>query len=166
MGTLFTVQHLLPLMSEGASIILNGTTSATKGIPGAGVYSASKAALRSLARTWAAELKDRGIRVNVISPGSIETALFGTVTPEFREQIISAIPLGRLGTRAEIAAAALFFASADSGFVNGAKLVVDGGFAQILALRSDCSDPTAQRPDPLVPSVHHRSTTHLERSPG
>lgn len=73
-STLFTVQHLLPLMGEGASIILNGTTSTTKGIPGAWVYSASKAALRSLARTWAAELKDRGIRVNVISPGSIETA--------------------------------------------------------------------------------------------
>jgi len=130
-GTLFTVQYLLPLMSEGASIILNGTTSATKGIPGAGVYSASKAALRSLARTWTAELKDRGIRVNVISPGSIETALFGTVPPAFREQIISAIPLGRLGTSEEIAAAALFFASADSSFVTGANLVVDGGFAHI-----------------------------------
>ena len=70
--------------------------SATKGIPGAGVYSASKAAVRSLARTWAAELKDRGIRVNVISPGSIDTALFSTVTPEFREQITSAIPLARV----------------------------------------------------------------------
>jgi len=130
-GTLFTVQNLLPLMSEGASIILNGTTSATKGIPGAGVYSASKAALRSLARTWAAELKDRGIRVNVLSPGSIDTALFATVTPEFRKQIESLIPLGRLGTSAEIAAAALFLASADSGFVDGVDLVVDGGFAQI-----------------------------------
>ena len=130
-GTVFTVQYLLPLMSDGASIILNGTTSATKGIPGAGVYSASKAAVRSLARTWAAELKDRGIRVNVISPGSIETALFGTVTPEFREQMISAIPLGRLGTSEEIAAAALFFASADASFITGANLVVDGGFGQI-----------------------------------
>ena len=80
-GTLFTVQYLLPLMSDGASIILNGTTSATKGIPGTGVYSASKAAVRSLARTWAAELKDRAIRVNVISPGSIETALFRPCRP-------------------------------------------------------------------------------------
>jgi NAD(P)-dependent dehydrogenase (short-subunit alcohol dehydrogenase family) len=95
------------------------------------VYSASKAALRSLARTWAAELKDRGIRVNVLSPGSIDTALFATVTPEFRKQIESLIPLGRLGTSAEIAAAALFLASADSGFVDGVDLVVDGGFAQI-----------------------------------
>ena len=75
-GTVFTVQYLVPLMSDGASIILNGTTSATKGIPGAGVYSASKAAVRSLARTWAAELNVRGIRVNVVSPGSIDTAVF------------------------------------------------------------------------------------------
>ncbi|HUN32853.1 MAG TPA: SDR family oxidoreductase [Trebonia sp.] len=130
-GTLFTVQHLLPLMSDGASIILNGTTSANKGIPGAGVYSASKAALRSLARTWAAEVKDRGIRVNVLSPGSIDTALFASVTPEFRKQIESLIPLGRLGTSEEIAAAALFLASADSSFVDGVDLVVDGGFAQV-----------------------------------
>jgi NAD(P)-dependent dehydrogenase (short-subunit alcohol dehydrogenase family) len=130
-GTVFTVQYLLPLMSDGASIILNGTTSATKGIPGAGVYSASKAAVRSLARTWAAELKDRGIRVNVISPGSIDTALFSTVTPEFREQIASAIPLGRLGTSEEIAAAALFLASPDASFITGANLVVDGGFSHI-----------------------------------
>ena len=130
-GTVFTVQYLLPLMSDGASVILNGTTSATKGIPGAGVYSASKAAVRSLARTWAAELKDRGIRVNVISPGSIDTALFSTVTPEFREQITSAIPLGRLGTSEEIAAAALFLASPDASFITGANLVVDGGFSHI-----------------------------------
>jgi NAD(P)-dependent dehydrogenase (short-subunit alcohol dehydrogenase family) len=114
-GTVFTVQYLLPLMSDGASIILNGTTSATKGIPGAGVYSASKAAVRSLARTWAA----------------IDTALFSTVTPEFREQITSAIPLGRLGTSEEIAAAALFFASSDASFITGANLVVDGGFSHI-----------------------------------
>jgi NAD(P)-dependent dehydrogenase (short-subunit alcohol dehydrogenase family) len=130
-GTVFTVQYLLPLMSDGASIILNGTTSATKGIPGTGVYSASKAAVRSLARTWAAELKDRGIRVNVISPGSIDTALFGTVGPEFREQITAGIPLGRLGASEEIASAALFFASADASFITGANLVVDGGFSQI-----------------------------------
>jgi len=127
-GTLFTVQGLLPLMSDGASIILNGSTSATRGIPGVGVYNASKAALRSLARTWAAELKDRGIRVNVLSPGSIDTALFATVPPEFRKQIESLIPLGRLGTSDEIAAAALFLASSDSSFVDGIDLVVDGGF--------------------------------------
>ena len=130
-GTVFTVQYLLPLMSEGASIILNGTTSATKGIPGAGVYSASKAAVRSLARTWAAELKVRGIRVNVVSPGSIDTALFSTVSPEFREQITAAIPLGRLGTSEEIGTAALFLASSDSSFMTGANLAVDGGFSQI-----------------------------------
>ena len=130
-GTVFTVQYLLPLMSDGASIILNGTTSATKGIPGAGVYSASKAAVRSLARTWAAELKVRGIRVNVVSPGSIDTALFSTVSPEFREQITAAIPLGRLGTSEEIGTAALFLASSDSSFITGANLVVDGGFSQI-----------------------------------
>jgi NAD(P)-dependent dehydrogenase (short-subunit alcohol dehydrogenase family) len=130
-GTVFTVQEMLPLLTDGASIILNGTTSATKGVPGAGVYSASKAALRSLARTWAAELKDRGIRVNVISPGSIETPLFGTVTPEFREQVAAAIPLGRFGTSEEIAAAALFLASGDAGFITGANLVVDGGYSHL-----------------------------------
>jgi NAD(P)-dependent dehydrogenase (short-subunit alcohol dehydrogenase family) len=130
-GTVFTVQYLLPLMSDGASIILNGTTSATKGIPGAGVYSASKAAIRSLARTWAAELKVRGIRVNVVSPGSIDTALFSTVPAEIRELITAAIPLGRLGTSEEIGTAALFLASSDSSFITGANLVVDGGFSQI-----------------------------------
>ena len=130
-GTVFTVQYLLPLMSDGASIILNGTTSATKGIPGAGVYSASKAAVRSLARTWAAELQVRGIRVNVVSPGSIDTALFSTVSPEFREQITGAIPLGRLGTSEEIGTTSLFLASSDSSFITGANLVVDGGFSQI-----------------------------------
>jgi NAD(P)-dependent dehydrogenase (short-subunit alcohol dehydrogenase family) len=130
-GTVFTVQYLLPLMSDGASIILNGTTSATKGVPGAGVYSASKAAVRSLARTWAAELSVRGIRVNVVSPGSIDTALFSTVSPEFRELITAAIPLGRLGTSAEIGTTALFLASSDSSFITGANLVVDGGFSQI-----------------------------------
>ena len=130
-GTVFTVQDLLPLMNDGASIILNSTTSATKGIPGAGVYSASKAAVRSLARTWAAELKHRGIRVNVISPGSIDTALFDTVTPEFRDQISALIPLGRLGTSEEIAAAALFLASSDASFMTGANLVVDGGFSHV-----------------------------------
>jgi NAD(P)-dependent dehydrogenase (short-subunit alcohol dehydrogenase family) len=130
-GTVFTVQNLLPLMSDGASIILNGTTSATKGIPGAGVYSASKAAVRSLARTWAAELKDRRIRVNTLSPGSIDTALFSTVSPEFRDQITAMIPLGRLGTSEEIATAALFLASNDAGFITGSNLVVDGGFSQL-----------------------------------
>lgn len=87
--------------------------------------------MRSLARTWAGELKGRGIRVNVISPGSIETAAMSTVAPEFREQLISAIPLGRLGTSEEIAAAALFFASADASFITGANLVVDGGSGQV-----------------------------------
>ena len=94
-------------------------------------YSASKAAVRSLARTWAAELKVRGIRVNVVSPGSIDTALFSTVSLEFREQITAAIPLGRLGTSEEIGTAALFLASSDSSFITGANLVVDGGFSQI-----------------------------------
>jgi len=130
-GTVFTVQELLPLLTDGASIIFNGTTSATKGVPGAGVYSASKAALRSLARTWAAELKNRGIRVNVISPGSIDTPMFGTVTAEFREQVAATIPLGRFGTSEDIAAAALFLASDDASFITGTNLVVDGGFSQL-----------------------------------
>jgi NAD(P)-dependent dehydrogenase (short-subunit alcohol dehydrogenase family) len=130
-GTVFTVHDLLPLMSDGASIILNGTTGATKGVPGAGVDSASKAAVRSFARTWAAELKVRGIRVDVVSPGSIDTALLGSASPEFREQITAAIPLGRRGTSEEIGIVALVLASSGSSFITGAHLVVDGGVSQI-----------------------------------
>ena len=131
-GSVFTVQKALPLLSEGASVILNGTVSANKGIAGTSVYSASKAALRTFVRCWAAELAPQKVRVNLLSPGSIgDTALFADVPEEVAEALKSMIPLGRLGLSADIASAALFLASDDSSFVTGFDLVVDGGFGQV-----------------------------------
>jgi NAD(P)-dependent dehydrogenase (short-subunit alcohol dehydrogenase family) len=130
-GTLFTVQKALPLLRDGASVILNGSIAGVKGLPGMSVYNASKAAVRSFARTWTAELKTRKIRVNVISPGPIDTAIFVGVPPEAKNQFISMIPLGRLGEPREIATTALFLASTDSSFITGIELFVDGGTAQI-----------------------------------
>jgi NAD(P)-dependent dehydrogenase (short-subunit alcohol dehydrogenase family) len=130
-GALFSVQKLLPLMSNGGSIILNGSAVWGKGIPGQSVYAATKAALRSFARTWAAELAERGIRVNILSPGPIDTAMIAGISPEVREQIPALIPLKRLGQPADVAKAALFLASDDSSFVTGIDLAVDGGAAQI-----------------------------------
>lgn len=130
-GTFFTVQKLLPLMTDGASIILNGSAAAAQGSPGTTVYAASKAALRSFARTWTADLRDRRIRVNVLSPGAIGTPSFETLPEEFRTQAVAAIPAGRLGTEADVAAAALFLASEDSGYITGAELPVDGGLTQV-----------------------------------
>ncbi|WP_437626815.1 glucose 1-dehydrogenase [Sorangium sp. So ce1151] len=136
-GTLFTVQKALPLLRDGASIILNGSTAASTGTPAFSVYSATKAAVRSFARTWALDLKDRGIRVNVISPGPIDTpGLHGlSATEEQAQQIkaglVASVPLGRLGLPEEVAKAAVFLASDDSSFINGAELFVDGGAAQV-----------------------------------
>ena len=130
-GTLFTVVKALPLLKDGASIIMNGSIAASKGLPEFSVYSASKAAVRSFARSWATDLKDRKIRVNVISPGPIDTASLAPLPQEAIAQMTGAIPLGRLGTSEEIAKAALFLASDDSSFVNGTELFVDGGMAQI-----------------------------------
>lgn len=130
-GTFFTVQKLLPLMPDGASIILNGSAAAAQGSPGSTVYAASKAALRSFARTWTTDLRDRRIRVNVLSPGAIRTPSFETLPPEFKSQALAAIPAGRLGTEAEVAATALFLASADSSYITGAELPVDGGLTQV-----------------------------------
>lgn len=130
-GTLFSVQKALPLFSNGGSIILNSSIAAVKGFPGASVYSASKAAVRSLARSWAAELKDRQIRVNVISPGSIDTGVFEGAPQQVRDTYTALIPLGRLGKPQEIAAAALFLASSDASFMTGSNVFVDGGMAQL-----------------------------------
>jgi NAD(P)-dependent dehydrogenase (short-subunit alcohol dehydrogenase family) len=130
-GTLFTVQKALPLMRDGGSIILNGSIASVKGFPGLGVYNASKAAVRSFARTWTLDLKARKIRVNVISPGTIDTGIFVGVPKEVKDQFISLIPMGRIGEPREIATAALFLASDDSSFVTGIELFVDGGTAQI-----------------------------------
>ena len=130
-GTLFTVQKALSLMRDGGSVIMTGSIASAKGFPGLSVYNASKAAIRSFARTWTVDLKDRHIRVNVISPGTIDTGIFVGVPKEVKDQFVSIIPMGRIGQPHEIAAAALFLASDDSSFVTGIELFVDGGTAQI-----------------------------------
>jgi NAD(P)-dependent dehydrogenase (short-subunit alcohol dehydrogenase family) len=129
-GTLFTVQKALPLMRVGGSIILNGSIAGVKGLPGATVYNASKAAVRSFARTWTTEFKGR-IRVNVISPGPIDTGMWKGAPQELKDDFGSRNPMGRIGKPGEIATAALFLASDDSSFVTGIDLSVDGGMAQI-----------------------------------
>jgi NAD(P)-dependent dehydrogenase (short-subunit alcohol dehydrogenase family) len=132
-GLLFTVQKALPLLHDGGSIILNASIVASKGSPNWSVYSATKAAVRSFARTWTVDLKDRGIRVNAVSPGFIDTPPWRSI--EAAEQRMNAIsktvPLGRFGTADEIAKAVAFLASDDSSYVTGAELFVDGGFAQV-----------------------------------
>ena len=137
-GTLFTVQKALPLMLDGASIVLNGSMVSVKGLPAFGVYAATKAALRSFARTWSVDLKERKIRVNVVAPGSVVTPAYKTQLglndeeiTQFVAQAAATTPLGRAGTPDEIAKAVLFLASEDSSYVNGIELFVDGGAAQI-----------------------------------
>ena len=130
-GTLFTVQKALPLLNDGGSIIMIGSVASVKGFPGFGVYAASKAALRSFARTWVNELKGRHIRVNELSPGQVDTADSQRLDKETREMFESLIPRGKMGRPEEIAAAALFLASDESSYVNGVDLPVDGGFSAI-----------------------------------
>jgi NAD(P)-dependent dehydrogenase (short-subunit alcohol dehydrogenase family) len=130
-GTLFTVQKALPLLSDGGSIIMTGSIASIKGFERFGVYNASKAALRSFARTWTAELKARKIRVNVLSPGTIETGIFDQIPKDVKDHFVSLIPRGTIGQPEEIATVALFLASNDSSFVSGIELFVDGGTAQI-----------------------------------
>lgn len=136
-GVLFTVQKCLPLMQEGGSIILTASIVGSKGLPANSVYSATKAAIRSFARTWTTDLKDRRIRVNAVSPGSTDTAglrhLLGSseVGQERLKKISSAVPIGRLGRPSEVARAVVFLASDDSSYITGSELFVDGGFAQV-----------------------------------
>src|SRR6201986_846081 len=130
-GTLFTVQKALPLFNDNGSIFLNGSIASIKGFPAFGVYSASKAAVRSFARTWLLELKERKIRVNVLSPGTIDTPILDPLGPDAKKYFASLIPRGEIGGPEEIATAALFLASNDSSFVNGIELFVDGGVSQI-----------------------------------
>jgi NAD(P)-dependent dehydrogenase (short-subunit alcohol dehydrogenase family) len=136
-GVLFTVQKSLPLLPDGASIILNASIVASKGLSANSVYSASKAAVRSFARTWTTDLKDRRIRVNAVSPGSIDTPglsqlLASSETGQQRLKMLpTLVPLGRLGTPDEIAKAVVFLASDDSSYITGTELFVDGGFAQV-----------------------------------
>ncbi|MFD7754553.1 SDR family NAD(P)-dependent oxidoreductase [Streptomyces sp. NPDC059757] len=130
-GALFTVQKALPLLNDGASIILTGSVASVKGTPAFSVYGASKAAIRNFVRGWTVELKDRRIRSNVLSPGPVETPLVATQPQDAIARIASTIPMGRMGEPDEIAKAALFLASDDSSFVTGIELFVDGGRAQI-----------------------------------
>ena len=136
-GLVFTVQKALPLLPDGASIILNASIVGSKGLASNSVYSASKAAVRSFARTWTTDLKARHIRVNVVSPGPIDTAalrdLYGSteVGKQRMANISNIVPMGRLGTADEIAKAVIFLASDDSSYITGIELFVDGGTAQV-----------------------------------
>lgn len=135
-GTVFTVQAMLPLLNDGASIVLAGSTAATAGVPAFGAYAASKAAIRSLGRTWAAELADRRIRVNTVVPGPIETPGLKELAPAGQEQALldgqaATVPMGRLGRPDEIASAVVFLASEASSFMTGAEVFVDGGSRQV-----------------------------------
>jgi NAD(P)-dependent dehydrogenase (short-subunit alcohol dehydrogenase family) len=137
-GLLFTVQKALPLMPNGAAIVLNASVAGYKGRPANGVYSATKAAVRSFARTWTNDLADRHIRVNAVSPGATETPGFNELLSSSkadieaqRQRTIGSIPLGRLGVPDDVAKAVVFLACNDSSFIAGIELSVDGGFAQV-----------------------------------
>ncbi len=130
-GLLFTVQKALPLLPEGASIILNASITSSKGTPAFSVYSATKAAVRSFARSFTVDLKDRKIRVNAISPGPIDTPGLDGLGDDLKKGLAAAVPMGRLGSPDEIAKAVVFLASDDSSYVTGIELFVDGGMAQI-----------------------------------
>lgn len=137
-GMVFTVQGALPLLSQGASVVLTGSTAGIVGTPAFSIYSASKAAVRNLARSWILDLKERAIRINVVSPGPVRTPglveLAGSDTAAQQgllDMLAAQVPLGRVGEPEEIAKAVLFLASSDASFVNGAELFVDGGLAQV-----------------------------------
>lgn len=136
-GVFFLVQKALPILNDGASIIITSSVVKDKGFPNFSVYSASKAAVRNFAKTWATDLKDRKIRVNTISPGPIETPIFGRMGMSEDEMkamgdgFASQVPLGRFGTSEEVSKVALLLASSDGGYINGADIAVDGGIAQV-----------------------------------
>jgi NAD(P)-dependent dehydrogenase (short-subunit alcohol dehydrogenase family) len=136
-GTYFGIQKALPVLSDGGTIIMTGSIASYVALDSHNVYAATKAALRSFARSWAKDLRDRKIRVNVLSPGPVRTPILGKAGPDeaaalaMEEMVSKAIPLGRFGEADELAKAALFLASDDSSFVNGIELSVDGGMAQI-----------------------------------
>ena len=136
-GLLFTVQKALPLLQNGGSIILNASIGSSKGFEETSVYSATKAAVRSFARTWTGDLRHRKIRVNAISPGPIDTPIFSNVLQneeqidQFKKNIVNTVPMGRMGSPDEVAKAVSFLASGDSSYITGIELFVDGGLAQI-----------------------------------
>jgi NAD(P)-dependent dehydrogenase (short-subunit alcohol dehydrogenase family) len=156
-GTLFTVQKALPLLNDGGSIILNGSVASIKGTAAFGVYAASKAAIRSFARTWTTDLKDRRIRSNVVSPGPIDTPLASRQSADVIARIVSTIPMGRMGKPEEVAKAAPYLASDDSSFVTGIELFVDGGRA-LPALPGSRSVPN-QSPRDFLSKLRRSSRT-------
>jgi NAD(P)-dependent dehydrogenase (short-subunit alcohol dehydrogenase family) len=133
-GVVLTVQKALPLMTAGSTVVLNGSIAGSKGLPGQSLYNASKAAVRSFARSWTNDLKQQGIRVNVVSPGGTETRLIRSyldAQPAVEDALNKSVPLGRLAEPNEVAQAVLFLASSDSSFVAGHELFVDGGVAAV-----------------------------------
>jgi NAD(P)-dependent dehydrogenase (short-subunit alcohol dehydrogenase family) len=145
-GVLFTVQKALPLLAQGSSVILTGSMVSIKGFASCSVYNASKAAVRSFARTWIVDLKGRDIRVNVLSPGYTDTpGLAHFVTDEEKTAMVASVPLGRMGTPDDLGKAAVFLASDDSAYITGIELFVDGGAAQI-----GLSVAAAPREAPLI----------------
>lgn len=133
-GLLFSVQKALPLLASGSTVVLNGSVAGAKGFPGQSLYNATKAAVRSFARSWTSDLKDRGIRVNVVAPGGTETQLmrgYLDIRPGAEEMFNQLIPLGRIGQTEEVAEAVLFLASSQSSYIAGAELVVDGGLVAV-----------------------------------
>jgi NAD(P)-dependent dehydrogenase (short-subunit alcohol dehydrogenase family) len=136
-GLLFTVQKALPIFQDGGSIILNASVGSSKGVEETSVYSATKAAVRSFARTWTVDLRHRKIRVNAISPGPIDTPIFSNLmqsdeqSEQFKQNIVNAVPMGRMGSPDEIAKVVSFLASDESSYITGIELFVDGGLAQI-----------------------------------
>jgi len=132
-AVVFTVQKALPLMPNGGSIVLNASIVSIKGFPAFSIYSATKAAVRSFARTWTMDLKDRGIRVNAVSPGPVDTPLLNEAfsNPDDMKALAATVVMGRLGRPEELAKAVVFLASADASFITGIELFVDGGAAQV-----------------------------------
>jgi NAD(P)-dependent dehydrogenase (short-subunit alcohol dehydrogenase family) len=130
-GVLFTVQKALPLLQDGGSIILTASIAGSKGFEDSSVYSAAKAAIRSFARSWTVDLKSRKIRINAVSPGVIETLMSAELSEQVKTNLVSTVPVGRMGRPDEIAKAVAFLASDDSSYITGSELFVDGGIAQI-----------------------------------
>jgi NAD(P)-dependent dehydrogenase (short-subunit alcohol dehydrogenase family) len=125
-GVYFTIQKSLPLLGPGSAIVINASVVASKGVPNGSVYAASKAAVRSLGKTFAAELAGRGVRVNVVSPGPIETPIYDP-TPGLKERLTASVPMQRSGTAEEVASTVLFLASSEASYITGAEVAVDGG---------------------------------------